>query len=144
MNVEECRRVTRRVWTNVDEWGRTKNFFPLISEKVTHSPIFLLLQLRNYANYPINAIMQIFNFIVLSVINAHHSIFIPHISKTHLPISSLNVRELHWIDAQETSQEKWEPPMRGGVGSRTPPCKTLTFMKRSSLSLWRYASSKCG
>ena len=38
--------------------------------------------------------MQIFNFIVLFVIIAHHSFLTPHISKTHLPISSLNVREL--------------------------------------------------
>ena len=38
--------------------------------------------------------MQIFNFIVLSVIIAYHSVLTPHISKTHLPISSLNVREL--------------------------------------------------
>ena len=38
--------------------------------------------------------MQIFNFIVLFVIKAHHSFLSPHISKTHLPISSLNVREL--------------------------------------------------
>ena len=144
MNVEECRRVTRRVWTNVDKWGRTKNFFPLISEKVTHSPIFLLLQLRNYANYPINAIMQIFNFIVLSVINAHHSIFIPHISKTHLPISSLNVRELALNWCSRDQSRKMGAPNAWGVGSRTPPCKTLTFMKRNSLSLWSYASSKCG
>ena len=41
--------------------------------------------------------MQIFNFIVLSVIiAAHHSLLTPHISKTHLPISSLNVRELEF------------------------------------------------
>ena len=37
---------------------------------------------------------RIFNFIVLSVIIAHHSVHTPHISKTHLPISSFNVREL--------------------------------------------------
>ena len=38
--------------------------------------------------------MQIFNFVVLSVIIAYHSVLTPHISKTHLPISSLNVHEL--------------------------------------------------
>ena len=38
--------------------------------------------------------MQFFNFIVLSVIIAHHSVLTPHISKTHLPICSSNVREL--------------------------------------------------
>ena len=38
--------------------------------------------------------MQMFNSIVLLVIIAYHSLLTPHISKTHLPISSLNVREL--------------------------------------------------
>ena len=38
--------------------------------------------------------MQIFNFIVSSVIIARHSVLSPRISKIHLPISSLNVREL--------------------------------------------------
>ena len=38
--------------------------------------------------------MQIFNFVVLSVIITSHNVLIPHISKTHLPIVSLNVHEL--------------------------------------------------
>ena len=38
--------------------------------------------------------MQIFNLIVSSVIIAHHSVLTLRISKTHLPISSLNVREV--------------------------------------------------
>ena len=39
--------------------------------------------------------MQIFNFAVLSaVIIASHNALTPHISKTNLPIVSLNVREL--------------------------------------------------
>ena len=38
--------------------------------------------------------MQFFNFIVLSVIIAYHSVLTPHISKTHLPICSPNVREI--------------------------------------------------
>ena len=37
--------------------------------------------------------MQIFNFVVLSVISAPHSVVTPHISKTNLLIVSLNVRE---------------------------------------------------
>ena len=37
--------------------------------------------------------MQVLNFVVLSVV-AHHSVLIPLISKTHLHIVSLNVREL--------------------------------------------------
>ena len=38
--------------------------------------------------------IQILNVIVLFVIIAHHSFLTPHISKTHLHIFSLNVREL--------------------------------------------------
>ena len=38
--------------------------------------------------------MRIFNFVVLSVITARHNVPTPHISKTHLPIVSLNVCEL--------------------------------------------------
>ena len=37
--------------------------------------------------------MQIFNFVVLSVITAPHNVLTPHISKTRLPIVSLNVSE---------------------------------------------------
>ena len=37
--------------------------------------------------------MQLFNFVVLSVITAPHNVPTPHISKTHLPNVSLNVRE---------------------------------------------------
>ena len=38
--------------------------------------------------------MQFFNFIVLSVIIAHYSLLTPHNRKSHLHISSLDVREL--------------------------------------------------
>ena len=38
--------------------------------------------------------MRISNFVVLSVITAPRNVLTPHISKTHLPIVSLNVREL--------------------------------------------------
>ena len=38
--------------------------------------------------------MQIFNFVVLSVIITSRNVLTPHISKTHLPIVSLNIREL--------------------------------------------------
>ena len=38
--------------------------------------------------------MKILNFVVLSVIIARHNVHTPHISKTHLPIVSINVREL--------------------------------------------------
>ena len=38
--------------------------------------------------------MRIVNFIVLSVITAPYNVPTPHISKTHLPIVSLNVRKV--------------------------------------------------
>ena len=37
--------------------------------------------------------MRIFIFVVLSVITAPHNVLTPHISKTRLPIVSLNVSE---------------------------------------------------
>ena len=37
--------------------------------------------------------MRILNFVVLSVITAPHNVLTPHISKTRLPIVSLNVSE---------------------------------------------------
>ena len=47
----------------------------------------------NYATVD-HIAMQILNFLVLSAIIARHSFFTLHISKNHLSISSLNVREL--------------------------------------------------
>ena len=38
--------------------------------------------------------MQIFNFVVLSVIITPENILTPYISKTHLLTASLNIREL--------------------------------------------------
>ena len=38
--------------------------------------------------------MRILSSVVLSVITAPHNIPTPHISEIHLPIGSLNVREL--------------------------------------------------
>ena len=38
--------------------------------------------------------MRIFCFVILSVITAPHNVPTPHISKSHLPVVSLNVREL--------------------------------------------------
>ena len=77
--------------------------------------------------------MQIFNFLVLSVIIAYHSVLTLHISKTHLRIHLMYVNS-NLIDAQKTSQGKWEPPMRGGWKPNSPR-KTLRFIKQSSLSL---------
>ena len=64
--------------------------------------------------------MQIFNFLVLFVIIAYHSVFTLHISKTHLLIHLMYVN-LNWSDAQKTSQGKWEPPLRWGVETQLPP-----------------------
>ena len=41
--------------------------------------------------------MQIFNFVVLSVIISPKNALTPHISKTHLPIVSINVSECNSI-----------------------------------------------
>ena len=54
-----------------------------------HGPILLLLQLGNSRPHR----YAIFNFVVLSVITAPHNVLTPHISKTRLPIVSLNVSE---------------------------------------------------
>ena len=57
-------------------------------------------------------------------------IFKPHISKTHLSIHLMYVNS-NWIDAEKTSQAKWEPPMRGGGGggdeNPTPPPQSTTL-----------------
>ena len=60
--------------------------------------------------------MQIFNFVVLSLINTSHNVVTPHISKTHLPIASLNARELEsWIDAQKSEVSLY---VRDGILTR--------------------------
>ena len=80
---------------------QTNQFFSFIPEKV---------QLCNYAAVVGHIGMQIFNFVVLSVIIASHNVLTPHFSKTYLPIVLLNEREL-WVDAQKTSQRKgWPAP----------------------------------
>ena len=64
--------------------------FSSIPLKMIYGPILLLLQLGNSRPHR----YAIFNFVVLSVITAPHNVLIPHTSETHLPIVSLNVREL--------------------------------------------------
>ena len=154
-NVDESRQVQTSAQTSVDESlddcrqmqasVEKSKFFTLIPEKVTYRPVFLLLQIGNHANYAISAIMQIFkSFIVLSAIIAHHIVFTPQINKTHLPISSLNVRELILNSCSKDQSRKMRAPHAWGVGSPTPSRKTLRFIKRSSLSVQRYASSEYG
>ena len=77
--------------------------------------------------------MQTFNFLVLSVIIACHRVLSPHINKTHLPIHLMYVNS-NLIDAQKTSQGKWDSSLSGGWKPNSP-CKALRFIKRSSLSL---------
>ena len=59
--------------------------------------------------------MQIFNFVVLSVIITPQNVLTPHISKTHLPIVSINVRELklNWCSKNQSKKK----------GGPTPPAK---------------------
>ena len=68
--------------------------------------------------------MEIFSFVVLSVIIAPHNVLTPHISKAHLPIVLLNVRELelNWCSKEQS--------MKKGLcgGSSTLPRKALRFI----------------
>ena len=74
--------------------------------------------------------MQILNFVILSVIIAPHNVLTPHISKTHLPIVSVNVHELelNW-SSKEQSRKKWGLPYVGNLNS---PRKALIFIKQGS------------
>ena len=78
--------------------------------------------------------MQVFNFIVLSITVAHHSVFTPHISKTICLFRHLMYMNSNWIDVQKASEGKWEAPQCVGLETQLPR-KTLRFIKRSSLSL---------
>ena len=73
--------------TSVDEPKKSS----LIPEKVTYSPLLFSI----YATVGHNG-MRTFNSVVLSVITAPHNVPTPHISKTHLPIVSLNVRKVEF------------------------------------------------
>ena len=59
--------------------------------------------------------MQIFNFIVSSVIIAHQCSYSSHCLFLHLMYVNSNL-----IDAQKTLQEKWEAPLRGGWKTNSP------------------------
>ena len=64
--------------------------------------------------------MQIFNFLVLSVIIAYHSVLTPHIRKTHLPIH-LTFLKSNWRDAQKRPVMEHGSPLC--VGMEYPPVK---------------------
>ena len=87
--------------------------------------------------------MRIFNFAVLSVITAPHNVLTPHISKTNLPIVLLNVPEVELI-LKRPVKEKGSPPTPAWGWKSNSPRKALRFIKQSSLSLQRHASSECG
>ena len=57
---------------------------------------------------PIGRDIQIFNFVVLSVVIATHNVLSPRISKTFLPILSLNVLELKlkWCSKEQSRIKK--------------------------------------
>ena len=66
--------------------------------------------------------MRIFSLVVLSVITAPNNIPTPHISKTHLSIVSLNVREDELSSCSKDQSRKKGDPLSGG-GSPTPSAK---------------------
>ena len=74
-----------------------------------------------FLRFPFHWYLQILNFIVLSIIIAHHSALTPQISKNHLPIPSANVRELelNWY-SKDQSRKMGRPPAWKGAGSPTP------------------------
>ena len=65
--------------------------------------------------------MWIFIFLALSVITAPHNVPTPDISKIHLPIVSLNVRELelNWC-SKDQSRKKGGLPCMGVEAQLTP------------------------
>ena len=65
--------------------------------------------------------MQIFNVIVLSVIIPHHGVLPRHISKTHLLLSSLNVRELELNWYSKDQSRKMAGPSAWGVEAQLSP-----------------------
>ena len=83
---------------------------------MTFCPILLLL------------LIQISNFVVLSVIITPHNVSTPYIRKTHLPIVSLNVRELelnwcskavkekNWVSLGSQNLDIWKSDRETGRG----------------------------
>ena len=66
--------------------------------------------------------MRVFNFVILSVITTLYNVPTFHISKTHLPIVSLNIREVELNWCSKDQLRKKGGPLRGG-GNPTPPSK---------------------
>ena len=66
--------------------------------------------------------MFMFNFVVLSVIIALHNVLTAHISESHLPIVSLNIRELELI-LKRAVKEKRISPSTWEVEAQLPNAK---------------------
>ena len=128
-NTDKC----RRVQTNVDESQNNVDKCRRVQTCSHQTSVDESLDGRShrYAN---------FQFVVLSVITAPYNVPTPHISKTHLPNVSLHVREL-----ELTNQGKREVLLRVEAQLSLHPLssKALRFIKRSSFSSQRYASSEC-
>ena len=107
-NVNEC----RQMLTSVDE----SKIFYLIPEKVTMVPFCC------YCNYVTagHISMQIFNFVVLSVIIAPHSVLTFHISKPHLPIRTRKSSVFRHFSRSGCFIQGREALPTWGVGAQLP------------------------
>ena len=81
-------------------------------------PILLLLQYATLGHTG----MFMFNFVVLSVTIDLHNVLTAHISETHLPIVSLNIRELELI-LKRAVKEKRISPSTWEVEAQLPNAK---------------------
>ena len=57
--------------------------------------------------------MQTFNSVVLFAIIDPHNVLTPHISKTHLAIVSLHLRELELMFKRPVKEKRSPPPASG-------------------------------
>ena len=83
--------------------------------------------------------MQIFNFVVLSVIIARHNVHTPHIRKTICLLFHLTFVNLNWTDVQKTSQWKRETILRGlrrVVEAQIPPQSLKTYQTELPLFIY--------
>ena len=131
-NTDESLDKCRRVQTNVDESQNNVDKCRGVQTCSHQTSVDESLDGRShrYAN---------FQFVVLSVITAPYNVPTPYISKTHLPNVSLHVCEL-----ELTNQAKREVLLcvEAQLSLHSLSSKALRFIKRSSFSSQRYASSE--
>ena len=151
-SLDECRRIPRQEQTSVDESldecrqmqtsVDESKICSLIPEKVTHGPILLLLQLCN--SWP----HQYANFQFCSLICDYCSSQCSHSSHQQNPFAycfTQNTRTRIEMILKRPIKEKGRSSC---VGVKTqlprplPSPKALRFIKRSSFSSQRYASSE--